>query len=41
MQIKCVMEDSGPPCRRCAKKDLECVVNKSAIQSLLEENYMP
>lgn len=30
------MDDSGPPCRRCAEKDLACVLNKS-LQTLISE----
>jgi hypothetical protein len=35
-QIKCLMDDSGPPCRRCIDRNLSCVLNKS-LQSLLDE----
>jgi hypothetical protein len=35
------MDDPNPPCRRCAKKGFSCVINKSPIQSLLEESYLP
>ncbi|KAH7071071.1 hypothetical protein FB567DRAFT_554578 [Paraphoma chrysanthemicola] len=30
------MEDSGPPCKRCAERGLSCVLNKS-LQTLIEE----
>ncbi|KAF2006510.1 hypothetical protein P154DRAFT_455248 [Amniculicola lignicola CBS 123094] len=35
-KIKCIMEDSGPPCKRCEERNLSCVLNKS-LQSLIEE----
>ena len=35
-QIKCIMDDSGPPCKRCAERNLSCVLNKS-LQTLIEE----
>ncbi|KAF2017494.1 hypothetical protein BU24DRAFT_344912 [Aaosphaeria arxii CBS 175.79] len=30
------MDDSGPPCKRCAERNLSCVLNKS-LQTLIEE----
>jgi hypothetical protein len=36
MQIKCIMDNSGPPCKRCTERNLSCVLNKS-LQTLLEE----
>ncbi|KAJ0123746.1 hypothetical protein J7T55_012215 [Diaporthe amygdali] len=36
-KIKCIMdENAGPPCKRCAEKNLGCVLNKS-IQTLITE----
>ncbi|KAJ4366106.1 hypothetical protein N0V83_007741 [Neocucurbitaria cava] len=35
-KIKCIMDDSGPPCKRCAERSLSCVLNKS-LQTLIEE----
>ncbi|KAH8658357.1 hypothetical protein BX600DRAFT_514850 [Xylariales sp. PMI_506] len=35
-KIKCIMYDSGPPCRRCEEKNLGCVLNKS-LQTLINE----
>ncbi|KAL1864026.1 hypothetical protein Daus18300_007991 [Diaporthe australafricana] len=36
-KIKCIMdENAGPPCKRCAEKNLGCVLNKS-IQTLINE----
>ena len=35
-QIKCIMENSGPPCRRCADKSMVCTLNKS-LQTLISE----
>jgi hypothetical protein len=34
-KIKCNMADSNPPCNRCKKRGLPCVVNRS-LQMLLE-----
>ncbi|KAF9729121.1 hypothetical protein PMIN06_000027 [Paraphaeosphaeria minitans] len=34
-KIKCIMKD-GPPCQRCAERNLSCVLNKS-LQTLIEE----
>lgn len=36
-QIKCIMdENAGPPCKRCAERNLSCVLNKS-LQTLIDE----
>lgn len=35
-KIKCIMDESGPPCRRCDEKKLGCVLNKS-LQTLISE----
>ncbi|KAF2820253.1 hypothetical protein CC86DRAFT_387296 [Ophiobolus disseminans] len=35
-KIKCIMTDSGPPCKRCTERSLSCVLNKS-LQTLIEE----
>ncbi|KAH7035242.1 uncharacterized protein B0I36DRAFT_90000 [Microdochium trichocladiopsis] len=35
-KIKCIMDSSGPPCRRCTEKGLGCVLNKS-LQTLISE----
>ncbi|KAF2033092.1 hypothetical protein EK21DRAFT_109229 [Setomelanomma holmii] len=35
-KIKCIMSDSGPPCKRCTERNLSCVLNKS-LQTLIEE----
>jgi hypothetical protein len=36
-QIKCIMdENTGPPCKRCAERQLSCVLNKS-LQTLIDE----
>ncbi|KAJ4335973.1 hypothetical protein N0V87_005694 [Didymella glomerata] len=36
-KIKCIMdENAGPPCKRCAERNLSCVLNKS-LQTLIDE----
>ncbi|KZL78431.1 hypothetical protein CT0861_04027 [Colletotrichum tofieldiae] len=35
-KIKCIMDDSGPPCRRCAERNLGCVLGKN-LQSIIDE----
>ncbi|SPO07184.1 uncharacterized protein DNG_09878 [Cephalotrichum gorgonifer] len=35
-KVRCLMDASGPPCRRCEEKDLSCVLNKS-LQTLINE----
>ncbi|CRG86283.1 Transcriptional activator of proteases prtT [Talaromyces islandicus] len=35
-KIKCDMPSSGPPCTRCRRRSLSCVLNRS-LQSLLED----
>ncbi|XPS79959.1 hypothetical protein M3J09_011926 [Ascochyta lentis] len=36
-KIKCLMdENTGPPCKRCAERNLSCVLNKS-LQTLIDE----
>ncbi|RMJ10920.1 hypothetical protein CDV36_009417 [Fusarium kuroshium] len=35
-KVRCCMDENGPPCRRCAEKDLSCVLNKS-LQTLINE----
>jgi hypothetical protein len=35
-QIKCQMDEGGPPCRRCAERDLGCVLSKN-LQSIIDE----
>ncbi|KAH8728380.1 hypothetical protein GQ44DRAFT_609298 [Phaeosphaeriaceae sp. PMI808] len=35
-KIKCIMDDSGPPCKRCTERNLSCMLNKS-LQTLIEE----
>lgn len=35
-QIKCLMDESGPPCRRCAERNLGCVLTKN-LQSIIDE----
>ncbi|RXG42284.1 hypothetical protein VDGE_30122 [Verticillium dahliae] len=35
-KIKCLMDDSGPPCRRCAERNLGCVLGKN-LQSIIDE----
>uniref|UniRef100_A0A8H7N0R4 Zn(2)-C6 fungal-type domain-containing protein n=1 Tax=Bionectria ochroleuca TaxID=29856 RepID=A0A8H7N0R4_BIOOC len=35
-KVRCLMDKSGPPCKRCAEKDLSCVLNKS-LQTLITE----
>lgn len=41
-QIKCLMDESGPPCRRCAERNLGCVLSKS-LQTIIDEKsqYAP
>ncbi|KAH8880523.1 hypothetical protein GQ53DRAFT_537113 [Thozetella sp. PMI_491] len=39
-KIKCIMDESGPPCRRCEEKSLGCVLNKS-LQMLINERLPP
>ncbi|KAM5359679.1 hypothetical protein ACJZ2D_014297 [Fusarium nematophilum] len=34
--IKCLMNDAGPPCRRCQDKKLSCVVSKN-LQTIIDE----
>ncbi|EXJ82824.1 hypothetical protein A1O3_06639 [Capronia epimyces CBS 606.96] len=36
-KIKCQMTDASPPCTRCKKRGLSCVVNRS-LQTLLESD---
>jgi hypothetical protein len=36
LQIKCIMDDRGPPCRRCTERNLGCVLNKS-LQTIIDE----
>ncbi|KAG8667728.1 hypothetical protein FPOAC2_12914 [Fusarium poae] len=35
-KIKCLIDDRGPPCKRCAEKGLCCVLGKS-LQTILDE----
>lgn len=35
-QIKCLMDESGPPCRRCSERNLGCVLTKN-LQSIIDE----
>ncbi|KAF4988734.1 hypothetical protein FDECE_14945 [Fusarium decemcellulare] len=35
-KIKCLMDESGPPCRRCAERNLGCVLSKS-LQTIIDE----
>ncbi|KAI8664778.1 Zn(2)-C6 fungal-type domain-containing protein [Fusarium sp. Ph1] len=35
-KIKCLMDDTGPPCRRCTDKKLSCVVSKN-LQTIIDE----
>ncbi|KAM0323880.1 hypothetical protein ACHAQA_008461 [Verticillium albo-atrum] len=35
-KIKCLMDDSGPPCRRCSERNLGCVLGKN-LQSIIDE----
>ncbi|CAI6342402.1 unnamed protein product [Periconia digitata] len=35
-KIKCIIDDRGPPCKRCTERNLSCVLNKS-LQTLIEE----
>ncbi|OIW26627.1 hypothetical protein CONLIGDRAFT_683589 [Coniochaeta ligniaria NRRL 30616] len=35
-KIKCLMDERGPPCRRCTERGLGCVLNKS-LQTLIDE----
>ncbi|KAJ3526694.1 hypothetical protein NM208_g11066 [Fusarium decemcellulare] len=35
-KIKCLMEDTGPPCRRCRDKRVECLVSKN-LQTIIDE----
>ena len=36
LKIKCLMDESGPPCRRCAERNLGCVLSKN-LQSIIDE----
>ncbi|KAJ0418722.1 hypothetical protein BJY00DRAFT_324706 [Aspergillus carlsbadensis] len=36
-KIRCDMPDDGPPCVRCRRRGLSCVLNRS-LQSLIEDN---
>ncbi|KAI9172567.1 Transcriptional activator of proteases prtT [Paramyrothecium foliicola] len=36
LTIKCQMDEGGPPCRRCAERDLGCVLSKN-LQSIIDE----
>lgn len=38
-KIKCHMPDESPPCTRCKKRGLSCVVNRS-LQMLLESDIL-
>ena len=35
-QIKCNMDESGPPCKRCTERNLSCKLNKS-LQTMIDE----
>lgn len=35
-QIKCDMDEDGPPCKRCRERNLSCKLNKS-LQTLIDE----
>ncbi|KAF5025680.1 hypothetical protein F66182_2286 [Fusarium sp. NRRL 66182] len=35
-KIKCLIDETGPPCRRCTEKNLSCVLGKS-LQTILDE----
>lgn len=35
-QIKCLMDDAGPPCRRCAERNLDCILGKN-LQTIIDE----
>ncbi|KAF7563346.1 hypothetical protein G7046_g773 [Stylonectria norvegica] len=35
-KIKCLMDETGPPCRRCAERNLGCVLSKS-LQTIIDE----
>ncbi|KAH7361936.1 hypothetical protein B0T11DRAFT_226252 [Plectosphaerella cucumerina] len=35
-KIKCIMDESGPPCRRCSERSLGCVLGKN-LQSIIDE----
>ncbi|KAH8891506.1 hypothetical protein GQ53DRAFT_147907 [Thozetella sp. PMI_491] len=35
-KIKCLIDDSGPPCRRCVKHGLECVIGRN-LQAIIDE----
>ncbi|KDN64585.1 hypothetical protein CSUB01_10773 [Colletotrichum sublineola] len=35
-KIKCIMDESGPPCRRCVDRNLGCVLGKN-LQSIIDE----
>ncbi|KAF6822741.1 hypothetical protein CPLU01_11851 [Colletotrichum plurivorum] len=35
-KIKCLMDESGPPCRRCSERNLGCVLGKN-LQSIIDE----
>ncbi|RGP75106.1 transcriptional activator of proteases prtt [Fusarium longipes] len=35
-KIKCLMDESGPPCRRCSERNLGCVLSKS-LQTIMDE----
>ncbi|QPC60964.1 hypothetical protein HYE67_003195 [Fusarium culmorum] len=35
-KIKCLMDESGPPCRRCSERNLGCVLSKS-LQTIIDE----
>lgn len=35
-KIKCIIDDRGPPCRRCTERKLSCVLGKN-LQTILDE----
>ncbi|KPM45738.1 hypothetical protein AK830_g756 [Neonectria ditissima] len=35
-KIKCLMDDNGPPCRRCAERNLDCILGKN-LQTIIDE----
>lgn len=35
-QIRCDMDEDGPPCKRCKERNMPCKLNKS-LQTLIEE----
>lgn len=39
LQIKCELLADGPPCERCKRKNIECIINTGLRNSILDQRY--